>query len=305
VVFSTNSDQASGVEISDLTIDANYPQLKIGATNTGIKALNLEAIHLRSYQGGHWIHDLKIINVAGEIGAADIRWETFPVWIVSMRNDYSPLGNSGNVIERLSMSSFGGGACTAITVANAVAEVRNNVVEGYSGAYGGWSLGPVWFHDNAAIGTDYGFNIDSLRNEGVRIESNRIIHPRQYGIVVGGDGTYANFIIAKNAIEIDRSKVIALVFRGNVTGAFVEGNSILAAAGVTAMAIRNYAADLAARPNVNNIYQSNRISSGLGISFKGLSWASRSCIADNRDENGKPSKRLRDNHAGLCGAERK
>src|SRR6266853_3839139 len=47
-VFSTNSDDASGVEISDLTVDDNFPELKGYARQNGIKALNLEGIHLRS-----------------------------------------------------------------------------------------------------------------------------------------------------------------------------------------------------------------------------------------------------------------
>lgn len=300
VVFSTNSDQASGVEISDLTIDANYPELKKQATAAGIKALNLEAIHLRSDQGGHWIHEVRIINAAGEIGAIDIHWETFPVWIVSMKNGSVPQQDNENVIERVSMSNYGGGACTAIAVANAVAEVRNNRVEGYGIAFGGWTMGPVWFHDNTAVGTDYGFNIDSLTNQGVRIEHNQIVHPRNYGIVIGGDGTYSNFKIVNNSIEIDKPGVVGLIFRGNVTGAEVVGNSILAPLGVEASAISNYATSLLAKPNVNNVYQSNRISSQLQVSFRGLSWKSRSCIAGNQDENGKPSRSLPDNHAGAC-----
>lgn len=300
VVFSTNSDQASAVEISDLTIDANYPELKKQATSAGIKALNLEAIHLRADQGGHWLHDLKIINVAGELGAVDGHWETFPVWIVSMKDDYKPLQDKGNVIEHVTMTQYGGGACTAIAVANAVAEVRNNTVEGYGIAFGGWSMGPVWFHDNTAMDTEYGFNIDSLRNEGVRIEHNRIIHPRKYGIVIGGGGTYSNFKIIENTIEMDKSGVTGLIFQGSVTGAEVLQNSILAVSSVKATAISNYAAGLRAGANVNNVYQSNRISAGLQVKFRGLSWRSRSCIFGNLDENGKPSKSLPDNRAGAC-----
>src|SRR5262249_52810492 len=68
VVISTNSDDASGIEISDLTIDANYPQLKAQSKQQGIKALNLEAIHLRANQGGNWIHHVNVINTSGEVG---------------------------------------------------------------------------------------------------------------------------------------------------------------------------------------------------------------------------------------------
>lgn len=296
VVFATNSDNASGIEISDLTVDANYPVLKAAAVRAGIKALNLEGIHLRSDQGGHWIHDVKIIHAAGEIS------EVFPVMLFSLRAKSSPTENNGNVIERVRLSNWGGGHCTAIAVANAVAEVRNNVVEGLQIGYGGWVMGPVWFHDNVAVETEYGFNIDSLANQGVRIEQNQIIHPRSYGIVVGGDGTYNGFKISGNTVQINKPGVIGLVFRGNVTGAVVSGNSIVTDSSVKATAIRNHAGEWSAGPNVNNAYESNRISSGLRVSFNGLSWKSRSCIFGNRDERGNPSKELGDNHAGPCPA---
>ncbi|HKR94620.1 MAG TPA: hypothetical protein VJW55_04635, partial [Candidatus Angelobacter sp.] len=82
-VFSTNSDDASGIEISDLTVDANFPELKGFARGHGVKALNLEAIHLRSNEGSHWIHNVKVIHAAGEVGGMNEKYETFPVWIVS------------------------------------------------------------------------------------------------------------------------------------------------------------------------------------------------------------------------------
>ncbi|MGC2745662.1 MAG: hypothetical protein WA672_21025, partial [Candidatus Angelobacter sp.] len=58
LVFGTNSDNSPGIEISDLTIDGNYPDLKSRARQNGIKALTLDAIHLRSDLGGHRIHDV-------------------------------------------------------------------------------------------------------------------------------------------------------------------------------------------------------------------------------------------------------
>ncbi len=117
-VISTNSDGASGVEISDLTLDANYPSLKSLARKNGTKALNLEAIHLRSDLGGHWIHNVNVINAAGEIGGLNPAYETFPVWIVSVQKA-PPSANHGNIIEHVTMSGFGGGRCTAIAVASA------------------------------------------------------------------------------------------------------------------------------------------------------------------------------------------
>ena len=49
------------------------------------------------------------------------------------------------------MDNWASGKCTAIAVANAVAEVRHNTVIGYQIAYGGWQMSNVHFHDNYAI----------------------------------------------------------------------------------------------------------------------------------------------------------
>ncbi len=221
MVLSTHDDGASGIEISDLGIDDNYPELKPAATQQGIKQLNLEAIHLRADQGGHWIHRVNVVHAAGESN------EVFPVWIASVNNKSSSL-NSGNIIEYVTMSGWGGGSCTAIAIANALGEVRNNSVDGYQIGYGGWILGKVWFHDNVTTNTAYGFNIDSLDNDGVRITNNRIIHPQQYGIVVGGGGRYANFQISDNTIEINNASVRGIFLHGNVTNALIERNKFIA-----------------------------------------------------------------------------
>jgi hypothetical protein len=294
VVFATNSDDASGIEISDLTVDANYPGLKPQGKGAGIGKLNLDAILLRSDRGRNWIHDIHVMHTSGEIT------EAFPVEIVSMRLSNPPTANNGNLVERVRISDFGGGECTSIAVANAVAEVRNNVVEGLQIGYGGWIMGASWFHDNVTMDTEYGFNIDSLANHDVRIERNRIVHPRKYGIVVGGGGTYANFKIAENTIQIDKAGVIGLVFRGNVTGAVVSGNKFIAENGVKATAVKSYSQEWSAGPNVDNVFQSNRISKGLRAEFKGLSWKGRNCVYGNLDEREKPSRELSDNQLGPC-----
>src|SRR6266700_856799 len=299
VVFSTNSDSASGIEISDLTIDANYSKLKALARQQGVRALNLQAIHLRSDEGGHWIHNVNVINTSGEIGGMDIRFETFPVWIYSVHPNSTPAQNSGSIIEHINMSQFRGGACTAIAVANAVAEVRNNSVDGYQIGYGGWSMGPVWFHDNVATSTDYGFNIDSLNNEGVRIESNQIIGPRKYGFVIGGGGTYANFRISHNTIQIKDAGAIGLLFQGNVTKASVLGN-ILLSSSRNALAIKNFSANRQTGPNQNNVYQANHIDGSLKIVFSEPSQPSQNCMFGNVDEKGNRRKDLPDNRDTPC-----
>jgi hypothetical protein len=302
VVFSTNSDAASGIEISDLTIDANYPKLKALAQQQRVRALNLEAIHLRADEGGHWIHHVNVINTSGEIGGMDIRFETFPVWIYSVRPNSTPAPNSGNIIEHVSMSQFHGGAVCAIAIANVLAEVRNNSVDGYQIGYGGWSMGPVWFHDNVATGTDYGFNIDSLNNDGVRIESNQIIGPRKYGLVIGGGGTYKNFSIFHNTVQIKDGGVIGILFQGNVTKASVIDNSLRAekSSSGNAIAIKNSSASRQIGPNLDNVYQSNHIDSGLKIAFYSPSQQTQNCIFGNVDERGNRRKDLTDSRGTPC-----
>ena len=286
MVFSTNSDDALGIEISDLTVDANYPSLKKLAGRRGKKALNLEAIHLRSNKGGDWIHDIRVINAAGEIS------ESFPVWIASVQQGVPPTENNGNVIERVNMSKFGAGECTAIAVANAAAQVRNNAVDGYPIAYGGWQMGPVWFHDNFAINTQYGFNIDSLKNEGVRIERNLIVHPRRYGIVIGGDGAYANFKISGNIIEINNPGSIGLVFRETSLSPRSAGTLLL---------LRPVLRRLPSVTTPRTARETQRwehlpIKPACRQSAGGIQrilLEMRSCIAANKDENGRPRRPFR------------
>jgi hypothetical protein len=301
VVLGTNSDDASGIEISDLTVDANYPELKSRARQHGVRALTLDAIHLRSDLGGHWIHDVNVINSAAEIGEISPNYEAFPVQIASVQRS-KPEQNRGNVIERVAMSRHFGNVCTAIAVANATAEVRNNLVDGYQIGYGGWDLHDTVFHDNTAINTEYGFNIDSLANSGVRIERNKIIHPRKYGIVIGGAGTFAGFKFLSNIIQLDKAGTFGFVFNGNVTGAEISGNKILVEffAGTRATAFRNYSSNKQAGPNHDNLYQSNQIAAGMPVTFEGQSQKSQNCFFDNRDEHGNPRKDLPNNHNGPC-----
>src|SRR5260221_6099207 len=301
LVFGTNSDNASGIEISDLTIDDSYPELKSRARQSGLKALTLDAIHLRSDLGGHWIHDVNVVNAASEMGAIHVRWEAFHVWIVSMDRS-RPEQNRGNIIENVTMKQPFGNVCTAIAVANATAEVRNNLVDSYQIGYGGWDLREYIFHDNTAINTEYGFNIDSLVNTGVRIERNKIIHPRKFGFVVGGEGTFANFKFLDNILQIDRSGVVGFMLRGDVTGAVIAGNKLLAdnSSGAHATPFRNYGASRHAGPNHDNVYQSNQLTGGMSLVFQSPSQKSQNCFFDNRDERGNPSKDLPDNHNGPC-----
>jgi len=301
LAFGTNSDDASGVEISDLTIDANYPELKSRSREHGIRALILDAIHLRSDLGGNWIHDVNVVNASSEIGAIDARFEAFPIWVASFSR--AKVGvNRGNLIERVTMTKHYGDVSTAIAVANAQAEVRNNLVDGYQIGYGGWDLGETVFHDNIATNTEYGFNIDSLVNNGVRIENNQIIHPRKYGFVVGGEGTFAKFRFLNNTVKVEKSGNVAFVFRGNVTGAVIMGNKIIAdgGSGEHATAFKNYAANKQAGPNRDNAYQSNQFGGGMKLVFDAPSQKSQNCFFDNRDERSSPRKDMPDSQTNPC-----
>jgi hypothetical protein len=298
VVISTTNHDASGVEVSDLTVDANYPALKQLATARGVTALNLEAIQLWSGKGGNWIHDVNVINTSGELGA---QFETFPVWIVSALPNSKPTDSAGNIIENVTMSRFGGGFCTAIAVANSLAEVRNNQVNGYQIGYGGWTMGAVRFHDNLAVDTAYGFNIDSLTNDGVIIESNQITNPRSYGIVIGGGGTYTNLRIVGNTIHLSKPGSTGILFQGNVTHTTIARNEIAAdSSAARAVALRSFSNGAASRRNGSNTYQSNRIDSGLRILFEGPSLRSLNCAFGNRGQHGNPRSDLPDTTKTPC-----
>ncbi len=300
VVLSTASTNASGVEISDLTIDANYPALKAQADSDGLFALNLEAIHLWSAQGNNWVHNVAVINAAGEVGALDERFETFAVMINSGTTATPPSASSGNIIENVVLSAFGGGACTAITLGNSVAEVRNNVVNGYQIGYGGWSLGNSNFHDNVALDTEYGFNVDSLVNDGVTISGNTIT-ARKYGMVIGGGSEYRNLTISNNVVQVNIPGWFGILVQGGVTSSTLSGNKIIAGANAAGgTAILNFINAEQGVANGNNVFQSNQIDSKLNVVFQAPSLRTLNCAFGNHDEKGNPRGDLPDTTSVPC-----
>jgi hypothetical protein len=135
----------------------------------------------------------------------------------------------------------------------------------------------------------------------VRLESNHIIHPLKFGIVVGGEQAFTNFKILNNFVHLDKAGLVGLVFRGNVTGALVMGNTILAEnSSAKSIAIRSYSGSQAAPANRNNTYQSNQIAAGLKVAFEGASQKSQNCFSGNHDERGRAAKDLPENHNGPC-----
>jgi hypothetical protein len=283
IVVGTYNFDASGVEVSDLTVDDNYPALKARYKSD----LELIAVMLRSSHGHQWIHNIHAMNTSGE-GPED-----FPVGITSQ----SPTPeNAGNVIEYVTMDHWFGGLCTAIVIAGGSGEVRHNTVTGYHIGYGGWSMLNVNFHDNTAIETDYGFNIDSYQNSKITIAFNLIVYPQLYGIVVGGFGDFSDFSIHDNTIKVGPKTANGLIFQGNVRGAHVLRNKIIADPSGASNAVGFLEKNT---KNVNNVFQENVVRSSFKNSLQGSD-----CLWGNVSESGEQLGDLRNSKNAACVSEK-
>ena len=313
-VIGTHSDDASGIEISDVTINANHDNLNRAS---GLP-LNLDAIVLRSLHGGHWIHDVHIVGVSGDLGVRNSRYETFPVLIWGDNQALDPSQSQGNLVERVTLSrpgstvgpgSFPGGAVTAIAVANAAAEVRNNNLDGYSIAYGGWAMQSVWFHDNVGINNRYGFNTDSWNNFDVTLQSNRFIHPSLYGIVLGGASQqqkFSRWSIRDNTIEVDAPHVVGVILQGQVQGVTFESNKVFSDSPPPKNVTAIYSfPTVNGVTNFGNSFVNNQIDSSQHIDFSRDPDFNTNCRFQNRDLHGHPLPDFPDNTnspAGACAA---
>lgn len=307
VVIGTHSPESSGVEISDLTIDANHDRL----TSSGGTPLNLEAIILRSDQGGHWIHNVNVNGGSGDVGFMDVVFETFAVQIWGNAQPLDPQQNTDNIIENVTVANPGrpvisgspaGGAMDGIVINNAVAEVRNNVVDGYQVSYGGWAMGAVNFHDNIARNMQYGFNDDSFTSSGVIIQSNQFINPGSYGMVIGGGGpavNFSNWTINGNTIQMNISGSIALVLRGQVADSVFSNNTISAGGGKNQIAIWSYPA-VSGVFNTKLAFQNNRIDKSIGMNFSQDPNFETDCRFQNRDLQGNARPDFPDNSSSAC-----
>jgi len=280
IIIGTYNFDASGLEVSDLTADDNYPALKARYKTN----LELIAVMLRSGQGHQWIHNIHVMNTSGE-GPED-----FPVGITSQNPNPQ---NTGNVIEYVTMDHWFGGICTAIIISGGSGEVRHNTVTGYQVGFGGWSMLNVNFHDNTAIETGYGFNIDTYQNSKITIAFNLIVRPQLYGMVIGGNGDFSDFSIHDNTIKVGPKTVFALVFQGNVRGAQVLRNKIVGDQPAGAYNAVGFLEKNA--KNVNNIFQENVEASSLKNSLQGSD-----CLWGNVTENGQQRGDLRNNADRAC-----
>jgi len=285
--ISTYDDFSSGIEVSDLTIDDNYPYFKAH----GNGAIELNAVTLRSYLGNHWVHNVHVMNASGELpapGQPVNPAEAFPVAIVSVSPTNPPSTDNGNIIESVTMDNWEGkniwqsGHCTAISVSNAVATVRNNSVTGHHIGYGGWIMGATTFSNNTATGDAYGFNIDSLANNGVVIVSNQI-NPLLYGIVVGGGGQYSNFVISNNTITLSSNGGIGFVFQGDVTHAHLVNNVVNVSGSITG-GVGILERETNNDYNLNNIFQGNQFDNSLAFTLMN---GAQSCTYGNVNKSNK------------------
>jgi hypothetical protein len=197
-----------------------------------------------------------------------------------------------------------GGAMDGIVLSNAMGEVRKNLVEGYLIAYGGWIMDQVWFHDNIAKDTYYGFNADSFTNNGIILESNQFIHPARYGIVIGGGGageTFANWNVFKNSVQMNATGSIGIILRGQVQNSVFTENTIQSDGGTA----RNLAAiwsysSASGLANANNSFQNNHIDKTLRIDFSQDPNFNTNCRFQNRDLQGQARQDFPDNSSSKC-----
>ena len=305
VVIGTHSDDASGVEISDLTIDANHDRL----TSTGGLPLNVAGIVLRSIEGNHWIHDVNVIGAAGDLGSRNIRYEAFAVQIWGSDPDHDSHQSTHNLIEKVNVTKPGrpmtsgsapGGAVDGIVVNNVTAEIRNNLVEGYPIAYGGWVMDKVWFHDNISRDSIYGFNADALTNNNMILESNQFIHSAKYGVVIGGSGAFNNWTVKHNTVQMNAAESRGIVLRGQVQNSVFADNTIQSDGNAHNLAaIVSYVSSTGAA-NANNSFQNNRIDKALRIDFSQDPNFESNCRFQNRDLQGQPRHDFPDNSSAKC-----
>ena len=280
ILISINDPGSAGIEVSDLTLDDNYPALKPRYRSP----IELMAILLRSNRGHEWVHNIRVTNASGELDEA---------FIIEISSFGPPLQSQGNLVENVTMDHWAGGRCTAITIVNSGAEVRNNTVTGYQVGYGGWTMSNVNFHDNKAIETTYGFNIDSWKNAGIVIAHNQIVHPLQYGMVVGGNGDFLNFSIVDNTVTVGPKTLYGLVFQGNVRGARVLRNKVIKDGPTSSSNVVGFFEKNAL--NRNNTYQENVTADSFKNSLQGAV-----CLYGNVTESGKESSGLRNTQNARC-----
>jgi len=254
-----------------------------------------------------------VIGASGDAGFRNILYETFVVQIWGSDQGMDPHQSSGNLIENVTVTKPGrpmtsgsppGGSTDGIVVNVAMAEVRNNVVEGYFIAYGGWAMEGVWFHDNISRDSYYGFNADSLTNNGVTLQSNQFIHPAGYGMVIGGGGmnnTFSNWSVLNNSVQMNTTNSVGIILQGQVQNSVFTGNTIQSDGGSAhnLAAIFSYSCQSGLK-NFNNVFQDNHIDKTMRIDFSQDPNFNSNCRFQNRDLQGLVRQDFPDNSSSKC-----
>lgn len=268
-VFTSRTDAVEGIEIAHLTIDLDYDAMKALARSRGYAGVSLEAIFIRSSRGRNWIHDVHVTNVAGEYG------ENFPVSLWSLEGFPGPSGAGAggvaardNVIERVRVSGWFGGATTAISLVNSTGVIQDCVVDfrggvsapaagftiGFTGHYNGnaGDVDPaIVIRRNTVLGADYGTNNDTWRTERILIEDN-VFDVRRYGSVIGGGFPFSSMIVRNNEIRLPATGT-GVVFQGRVTNSIVSGNTMTIAGPRPALPAVRAAAGNAGNTSTGNV----------------------------------------------------
>ncbi len=254
---------------------------------------------------------MKVIGASGDAGFRSLAYESFALQIWG--DTVTPPVNSGNLIENVTVTQPGrpvfsdsppGGAMDGIVLNNAMGEVRNSVVEGYFIAFGGWNIDHVSIHDNITRETHYGFNADSFSNNNVTLQSNQFIHPREFGIIMGGGfpgATFANWNVVGNTITLNATNSSGIGIQGEVQNSTFAGNTIQSdsAAAHTLVGLWSFSTNPNAA-NFNNVFQDNHIDKAVAVDFSRDPNFNTNCRHKNRDLQGNVRQDFPDNSSSAC-----
>jgi len=229
-------DTISGVEVCDMTIDGNYNVISASIAAAYGLGINVSAVGLRG--NSHYIHDIKVINVASNNGN-----EGFPINI-GAQNDGGLTDGIQTVagwIENVEAYPTGG-YMTCIMVSNDLSGsifdggvsgyIKNNTVVCPTGsnqiiAFGGYSMNGLEISENVCFNAHYAVNVDTFRNRNTSIVNNKFLSTHTYGIFFGGGTTGSADPYAANNILIDgnvfeqRTNTQAIAVGGGYTNNYI------------------------------------------------------------------------------------
>jgi hypothetical protein len=227
------SDDVLGVEISDLTVDANRANQSAygsASSNTQIYYINItgasSVVRNVTVRGGWNYHPSA---------------EAFPIALSSVLG--TTTSPTRGVIENVTWEEYPG-YCTALSLlapstARVSGRISNNIVLGRkSGAFsatigagcGGWQ--GVEISGNIFDGVNIGINCDTHNYDGVIVRNNYIyarVDPSGsagFGVFLGGGDTYKKWFIHNNRVLVSRNVQVFRV-NGNCEDITVADNEVL------------------------------------------------------------------------------